>query len=251
MMIVLALLLPVVIFFVGRRASPVEILHSMVTGVLVHSIYLGGVFFAISHGMSAGVSALVVALQPLLTVFIARAMIGERVSMRQIAGLLAALTGVALVLSPRIAGGTAISGVTPLTLLSVAASVIGISTGAVYQKRFSTGMDIRLNTFWQYAGSLVPLGALSLLVETREIHWSGEFLFALAWLIFVLSIGAVSLLMFLIRRESAASTAALFYLVPVSTAIIAWLLFDETLQPVQFVGMAIVIAALVYGRKRA
>ncbi|MCB1438536.1 MAG: DMT family transporter [Nitratireductor sp.] len=250
MLIVVAILAPVVFFFVKKRTTPALFMHSMIVGILVHAVYLGGVFFAISRGMSAGVASLVVALQPLLTVFIARAMLGERMTARQVTGLIVALAGVILVLSPRIFGGTALHGLSWVTLSAVTASVIGISFGSVYQKRFATGIDIRVATLAQYLGSLIPLGLLSLLTETRQVEWTLELVIAMAWLVIVLSIGAVSLLMFLIRRDSAGSTATLFYLVPVFTALIAWVMFGETLQPVQFAGMALVISAIAYGMKK-
>lgn len=218
--------------------------HSMITGVLVHGIYLGGVFFAISRGMPAGVSALVVALQPLLTAFVARFMLGEHLKPVQAAGLVVGLCGVILVLSPNLAGGLSVEGVNAITLFAVSASVVGISVGAVYQKRFSTGIDVRATTAWQYAGALVPFSLLSFVLETGEIVWTGQFIFALGWLVIVLSIGAVVLLMILIRNRSAAATASLFYLVPGVTAILAHYLFGENLQPIQLVGMAVVMAAV-------
>src|SRR5680860_534708 len=112
MLITLAILLPVVFLLVKTKITIRAVLHSMVTGVFVHAVYLGGVFFAIKHGMSAGVAALVVALQPLLTAFIAKQMLGERLSSRQFAGLVAALIGVVLVLTPKFAGGNEIGGIT-------------------------------------------------------------------------------------------------------------------------------------------
>jgi len=249
MLITLAILLPVVFLLVKTKITIRAVLHSMVTGVFVHAVYLGGVFFAIKHGMSAGVAALVVALQPLLTAFIAKQMLGERLSSRQFAGLVAALIGVVLVLTPKFAGGNEIGGITLANMIAVGAAVVAISFGTVYQKRYAFGVDIRLSTSAQYVGAVMILGLLSLTFETRQIDWTGEFVFALGWLVVVLSIGAVALLMFLIRRDSASSIASLFYLVPVSTAIIAFFLFDETLQPVQLAGMVIVIAALAFGAR--
>lgn len=252
MLITLAILVPAVVLFTGWRHDGRAIGHSMVTGMLVHAVYLGGVFFAISRGMPAGISALIVAIQPLLTGFIAWLMLGERISRRQLFWLVVALAGVVLVLSPRLTGGGSLEGITPVTVAACGLSVIGISLGTIYQKRFVTGLDLRVSTSAQYAGALLPLGLLCLLTETRRIEWTGEFVFAMGWLVLVLSIGAVSMLMFLIRRNSAAATASLFYLVPVSTAIIAYFLFDETLQPVQLAGMAVVILAVrAASRKRA
>lgn len=199
---------------------------------------------AISRGMPAGVSALVVALQPLLTAVVARTMLGEQLRAIQIVGLLAGLAGVLLVLSPNLAGGISVEGVNTETLIAVTLAVFGISIGTVYQKRFASGIDIGATTAWQYAGALIPFGLLAFLFETREIEWTGQFVFALAWLVVVLSIGAVGLLMLLIRNRSAASTASLFYLVPGVTAVIAHYLFGEELQTIQLIGMAVVMAAV-------
>jgi len=258
MAITLAILLPVVWLFVADRPTPSIIAHSMVSGILIHACYLGAIFFAISRGMSAGISSLIVALQPLLTAFIAWRLLNERMTRRNIVALLVALGGVILVLSPRLAGvlgghigqdGQEVAqevaqGITLINVASCCFAVVAISLGSVYQKRFVPATDLRVSTAAQYFGALIPLAFLSLFFENGQIEWTGEFVFALGWLIIVLSLGAVLLLMFLIRRDSSAKTASLFYLVPVSTAIIAYFLFDEKLVPVQLLGMAIVIMAV-------
>lgn len=243
MVLTLAILVPVALLFVKTRPDRAAIGHSMVTGLLVHGIYLGGVFFAISRGMPAGVSALVVALQPLATAFVARLMLGEKLTRIQLAGLVAGLVGVGLVIFPKLSAGP-LPGINAVTLASVFASVAGISMGAVYQKRFVAGLDLRLATTAQYVGALIPLALLSFAFETRRIEWTPAFTFAMAWLVLVLSIGAVGLLMLLIRMNTAAGTASLFYLVPAVTSLIAFLLFGETLGPVQLAGMAIVMGAV-------
>lgn len=243
MALVVAILVPFALLFVKKWPNRAGFAHSMVTGMLVHGVYLGGVFFAISRGMPAGVSALVVAIQPLATAFVARIMLGERLTQIQLAGLVAGLAGVGMVIAPKLDGlGT--SGINAVTLASVFASVIGISIGAVYQKRFASGLDLRAATAAQYVGALIPLGLLSFATETQTIEWTPAFIFALAWLVFVLSIGAVGLLMLLIRMNTAAGTASLFYLVPAVTSVIAWFLFDETLALVQLAGMAVIMGAV-------
>lgn len=244
MAITLAILIPLVLVFVRPLPDMAEMGHSMVVGFLFHACYLGAIFFAISKGMSAGIAALAVALQPLVTAVMARRMVGETASRRQVMALLAAFGGVVLVLSPRIGGDAETQGITLVNVACVLFSVLAISLGSLYQKRFVPETDLRGNTVGQYVGALIPLAWLSFMFETGEVEWSGEFIFALAWLVLVLSIGAVGLLMFLIRRDSATQTASLFYLVPVSTAIIAWFMFGETLSAIQLVGMAVVVIAL-------
>lgn len=250
MAITLAILVPVVWLFVAERPQLSTLGHSMVSGILIHACYLGAIFYAISQGMSAGISSLIVALQPLLTAFVAFLALGERITPKQILALLIALGGVILVLSPSITGGKGGEGITLVNVACCCFAVLAISIGSVYQKHFGAATDMRLGAAAQYFGALIPLGLFAFLFETREIVWSGEFIFALGWLVFVLSLGAVSLLMFLIRRDSSAKTASLFYLVPVSTAIIAFFLFDEKLVPIQLLGMLIVIVSVASASRR-
>ena len=225
--------------------------HSLLTGALIHAGYLGAVFFAIGNGMSAGVSAMIVALQPLITAVVARIMLGERLATRQVLALLAALFGVMLIISPRFTGSSLGEGITVLNVASVCFAVLAISIGSVYQKKFVRDTDLRLGAAVQYLGALVPLALLALFFETRVVVSNGEFIFALLWLVFVLSIGAVTLLMILIRSGSAAQTASLFFLVPVSTAIIAYFLFGETLNIAQVIGMVIVVVAVATAMRSA
>ncbi len=250
MLITLAILLPIVWLFVRQKPDMRTIGHSMIAGMLIHACYLGAIFFAISKGMSAGISSLIVAVQPLLTAIIAWAMLNERVSRRQVIAFIAALGGVVLVLSPRLTMATQDQGINLVTVSSCFFAVIAISVGSVYQKRFVSIADLRAGAAGQYLGALVPLALLSFLFESREVEWTGEFIFAMAWLVLVLSLGAVSLLMFLIRRDSAAQTASLFYLVPVFTAIIAYFLFGETLGLVQLAGMAIVVVSVAMAARK-
>ena len=223
--------------------------HITVAGLLVHGVYLGGVFTGINHGLPAGVAALIVGLQPLLTAAASGRVLGERVSRRQWLGLALGLGGVLLVvwenLSLRAEYLTGIA-------LCIGA-LVGITVGTLYQKRFCGGMDLRSGTAIQYVASSVGLAAFAWLLETMQVRWTGEFLFALAWLGLELSVGAVFLLYVLIRRGAAAQVASLFYLVPPATAVIAYLMFDERLGVLALVGMAVTATgvALVNHRPQA
>ena len=212
-----------------------EIGHSLVAGSLVHGLYLGGVFTAISQGVPAGISALIPGLQPILTSTIANRFMGETVTRVQWVGLALGLLGVQLVLHDRsiVLAGSAL-GWTASFL-----SLIGITLGTLYQKRYCGAIDWRSGNLVQYigAGVLFALGAFAF--ETREIHWSGELIFALAWLVLVLSIAAVGLMYWLIRRSAATGFASLFYLVPAATALFAYILFGERLDAVSILGMVI------------
>ncbi|WP_158045855.1 DMT family transporter [Skermanella pratensis] len=221
-----------------RRWS--EALHIVVAGLLVHGVYLGGVFTGIANGLPAGVAALIVGLQPLLTASASGRILGETVSARQWLGLALGLCGVLLVVWENLSlQADYLSGVA-----LCAAALVGITIGTLYQKRFCGGMDLRSGTALQYAATSVALLALALRFETMEVRWTGEFLFALAWLGLVLSVGAVFLLYILIRRGAAAQVASLFYLVPPATAVIAYLMFDERLGLLALSGMAVTAAGV-------
>ena len=217
--------------------------HLAVSGLLVHGVYLAGVFGAIHRGVPSGLTALVVGLQPLLTAVVVGPLLGERVSPRQWLGFLLGLAGVAMVLSTRLAGlsfaGFGWDGVT-----FALAALLGITAGTLYQKHFCTGMDLRSGTLMQYVAALVVLAPAALAFETQDIRWSWPFVFVLGWLVLVLSLGAIMLLMTLIRLGEAAKVASLFYLVPPVTALLAFLLFDEALSPLALVGMAAAVAGV-------
>jgi drug/metabolite transporter (DMT)-like permease len=214
-------------------------LHSAVAGLLVHGCYLGGVFVAIDHKLPAGFVALVVSLQPVLTSTLANRLLGERVAPRQWLGLLLGLIGVYLVVHGRTEGEAPLG-----AWVAATAALVGITIGTLYQKRFGGGIDWRSGFFIQYAAATVLFALGALAFETRQVVWTGEFLFALAWLVFVLSFGAIWLLYFLIRREAATRVVSLFYLTPPFTALMAWLLFDERLAPLALVGMAVCVAGV-------
>jgi drug/metabolite transporter (DMT)-like permease len=216
------------------------IMHSALTGLMVHGLYLGGVFVSIENGLSAGLIALIVSLQPVLTSTIANRWLGERVLPRQWVGLVLGLIGVYLIVRENIAGGET----HPLAWPAATVALIGISIGTLYQKRFGGGIDMRTGLLLQYtaAGTLFALGAFAF--EHRAVQWTPQFIFALSWLVFVLSFGAIWLLYFLIRRSAATRVVSLFYLTPPVTALMAWLLFDERLPPLSLVGMAICVAGV-------
>ncbi|WP_245413916.1 DMT family transporter [Fulvimarina endophytica] len=213
--------------------------HSMVAGALIHGVYLGGLFYAIRHGLNAGIAALIVGLQPVITTMLAGLFLGDRIEARHLAGLALGLCGIALVVSPKLGSGGDLGF---QTLAPVFAAAFGISIGTIWQKKFASGLDLRAGTALQYCGALVPTLALAFLLETGEVDWTGELVFALVWLTLVLSIGAIFLMMVLIREGAVSSVASLMYLTPGVTAVMAYWLFDERLTAVQLAGL--VLAAL-------
>lgn len=211
--------------------------HSIIAGILMHGVYLGSVFWAINAGMPAGLSALIIGLQPLVTAFMAGPTLAERIEPRHWAGLVIGFVGVVIVLSPRL--GVLGSGINTATLGASLLSVLGMSAGTIWQKKFVRNGDLLRGTFWQYVGAATVTGLLALLFETGEFTLTGELIFAMVWLVFVLSLGAILLLMYLIAQGAISRVASLFYLVPACTAVFAWLLFGEELSAIQIAGMAV------------
>lgn len=246
-----ALVLPILIVLAmmltkAWPATPMAIVHCLVTGMLVHGVYLGGVFWAIKQGMPAGASSIIVGLQPVLTALIAVFLLSETVSRKHWISMAIGACGLVLVLGPKFdISGTGISGI---TISAVFVSVVAISLGTVYQKRFVGKTDLLAATVWQYVGALMFTTPLTLF-ESWQITWSGELIFAMGWLVLVLSVGAILLLMLLIREGAVSQVASLFYLVPVATAIESYFLFDETLTLIQIAGMALIIGAVLVIRQ--
>ena len=225
-----------------------EWLHIGVSGLLVHAVYLGGVFMAIGKGLPAGVAALVVGLQPVLTALGAGAFLGERVRPTQWAGLALGFAGVGLVVGHKLAG-SASGAVLWAMLLPAVCALVGITAGTLYQKRFCPSFDLRTGSVVQFLPCLAATLLVASLTETMQVRWTGSFIFALGWLVLVLSLGAVSLLNVLIRRGSAVNVASLFYLTPPTTALVAWALFGETLTGLALVGMVLAAFGVWLARK--
>ena len=226
-------------------------LHAIIAGCLIHGAYLGAVFWAIHNGLPAGMSALVVGLQPLITAVVAGIALGETIERRHWAGLAVGFIGVSMVLWPKLS--ISAQGITPANVAAALFSVVAISIGTVWQKRFVGQIDVKAGTTLQYFGAMILMAVMTFAFETHQIVWSGELAFAMAWLVLVLSIGAVLLLMVLIKQGAVSRVASLFYLVPAVTALMAYALFGETLSPFQLVGMLIATlgVALSTAQKRS
>jgi len=234
--IAFALLGAVLVVRPAARTSFTGAVHAMIAGVLMHGVYLGGVFWAVHRGMPAGISALIVGLQPLITALMAGQILGEKILPRHWLGLALGFAGVVIVLSPKFG---AISGITPATLGAAVIAVAAMSLGTVLQKKFGDRTAPVASALYQYLGAALLMAAGSFAFETRTFVINGELIFAMAWLVLVLSIGAIFLLLYMIRRGEMSKVASLFYLVPAVTAVIAWALFGESLDPVQIAGMAL------------
>ena len=218
-----------------------DVCHSAVAGILLQAIYLGGVFSSIAIGTSAGLSALIVGLQPLLTVILATLWLKESFTLQKIAGILLGLAGVTLVILERgqLDGTVSIAG-----LLLCIAALLAITTGSVYQKRFCTGIPLLPSVTVQYIASVLFLFPLALALESLTFIWTPVFVFTLTWLILALSLGAVFILMWLIKQGEAGRVATLFYLVPPVVALEAWVLFNEKISMVLLLGTVMCIAGV-------
>lgn len=226
----------------ARRAG-----HALVAGALLHGLYLGPVYWAVAHGLPAGISALIAGLQPLLTALLAGRLLGEDVTRRQWLGVVLGIAGLILVLWPKLG-----LDITPVTIAVCFIGTVAITIGTIYQKRHATGIDLASGGVWQYAGGFLVVLAGALLLEDFRFDATGHAWIALAWSVVVLSIGAISLLMLLIRHGEVSRVSGLIFLVPGVAAAMAYALFGETLTWTQIVGMAVCAGAvlLVTGKTR-
>ncbi|MEN9771375.1 MAG: hypothetical protein RJA58_18 [Pseudomonadota bacterium] len=233
---VLLVMVPVVLLIQPKWPSRHQIGHIAVAGVLLQAGYLGGVWAAVRHGMSAGLVALIMGLQPILTAWFAAAL-AERVSGRQWIGLGLGLAGVGLVVQTKLS----ITGLTPLSLGLAGLALASITTGTLYQKRFCPDFDLRAGSVIQFTVSAIACIPFMLIFETQEIHWHPELIGALLWGIFGLSIGAISLLFIMIREGRATQVTSLLYLTPPTTAVMAWILFKEPITLITVLGTLLTV----------
>lgn len=239
--LVLVLMVPLAIVLRARwPRTRREGAHIAVAGSLMQAGYLGGCFAAVYHGMPAGVVALIVGLQPIVTAFAAAPVLGERVSAAQWLGLVLGFGGVVLVMWEKLA----LQELNAASVVSSLVALASITAGTIYQKRYCPSFDLRSGSVIQFAAALLVLLPLAIATESMDVRWSGEFVFALAWLALVLSIGAISLLFHLIEHGEATRVSSLFYLTPATTAAMAWAIFGETLNALALAGMAIGIAGV-------
>ncbi len=235
---VFALLL---VIFKQQKLTKRQIFHAMVTGLLIHGAYLGGVFGAIEFGIPAGLTAIIVGLQPLLTSFLAIFLFKVYVTRVQWLALVIGLVGLLLVVST----GLQINGVSYQALMFAFIALLGITIGTLYQKRFCQHQALLPSVCWQYIASLLVFAPLALFDGGQAIVWHPEFIFSLVWLVFALSVAAILLLMYMVKQGDASKVSTYFYLVPPATTLEAWFLFDEHLSTLSIVGM-ILCALSVY-----
>lgn len=246
---VLLILLPCVVLL--KAPWPVgKVRHIAVAGLLLQAGYLSGVWCAIKLGMPAGLSALIVGMQPILTAC-AAPLIGEKVRPRQWLGLLFGLLGVALVVYAKIN----LVGLTAASVALCLFALLSITAGTLYQKRHCPSFDLRTGTVIQFSASLLVVLPLAVLLEGLRpdfaaVQWTPAFMGALLWSVLVLSIGAIFLLFALIRRSDATQVTSLLYLTPPTTALMAWLMFGEAFNWMGIAGMLVAVLGVIFVVKK-
>jgi len=215
-------------------SSRVQWAHLAITGIFMHAGYLGGVWAAVKAGMGSGLSALIVGLQPVLTA-VWLSSTGGKIAVRQWAGLLLGFVGLVLVVSRKFGQGGEADW---LNMSLAVGALFSITIGTLYQKRFVTSCDVRSANVIQLAAALLVTLPFMLL-ETESMRWNAELAGAMAWSVLALTLGGSSLLYLLIQRGAAASVSSLMYLVPPSTAVLAWLLFAEPITALTVAGTAL------------
>lgn len=240
-----AVLLPMIFLAGATWPSPREARHLALAGLLLHAGYLGGVWCAVKLGMPAGLSALIVNLQPIITALLGPLVLREHVGARRWAGLALGFAGVAMVVGERIT----LTGLDSRALWLCILALASISVGTIYQKKHIPSFDLRTGAFVQYAACFALVWPLSLALENEAFQWNAQLAGALAWSVVGLSIGAIFIMFRLIARGAATRVASLFYLVPPCTALMAWLLFGETFGVLALAGIAVTAAGVAVAQR--
>jgi len=225
---------------------PMDWLHIVVVGTLVQAVYFGGCWWAFSVGVSAGVLAIFMSLQPILVAVLAPSFAHERVGWRRWTGLLVGLAGVLVVIVAR-------SDLEPPTAVGMglsAMALLGITTGVLYEKRFGVSHHPVLTNLVQYAVGLAAVLPIALLFETTRISWTVELVAALGYLVIDNSILAISLLLAMIRVGEVARVSSLLFLVPPLAALIGWILLGEEMPPLAWAGMVLAAIGVLTATRR-
>ncbi len=226
--------------------------HAAFSGVLLHAIYLGGVWIAIAQGVPASISALLAALQPILTAALAPILLRERIGAKQWLGIVLGFIGIIVVLSPKLAGvAPGQLGAVAMPLLINIIAMLAVTAGTFYQKRYIHSGDLRTVTILQYAGAIAVTLPVAYLIEPMRLEVNATTILIMLWSVLAISIGAIALLLLLIRRGEVSRAAQLIYLVPPTAAAQAYLLFGEQLTPLQLAGMALTVIGVALASRAA
>ncbi len=248
-----AMLAIVVALGATRLSSPAAIGHALMSGVLLHAGYLSTVWYVVAKGMPAGVSGVIAASQPIMTALLAPWLINETISRRQWAGIALGFAGILLVLQPKLAT------IDPAHLrqwqMLVVINLLGmlsVTLGTFYQKRFLPIGDLRTVAMLQYLGAVAATLPIAWWLEpAMRIDWTPQAIATMAWAVLAISVGAVLLLLWLIRHGAVARAASLIYLVPAAVVVEAFVLFGETVSPLQIAGIAVTAIGVALAVKQA
>ena len=224
----------IVILFRAKWPKRNQILHIGLVGILLHGFYLGGVFFSITKGTAAGTSSLIVSLHPVLTCILATLIIKEEIKVDKWIGIVLGFIGVVIVVWPRLGGELPLIG-----FVSCIIALIAISFGTIIQKKYLENMDILGGNTVQAVFAAIFFSILLIFFEPFKFNPSKELIISMTWLILLVSLGAISILMLLIRRGEMSSTASLFFLAPPVSAILGYLVFKEELNASGIVGFIV------------
>ncbi len=220
-----------------------DTMHLALAGIGIQAAYLGGVWIAVKQGLPAGIAALIVNLQPVLTAALAP-LVHERVNRVQWAGVALGFAGVIVVLLPKLQAAAAGSGGYAVPIALCVFALLSITVATLYQKRFVPQFDLRAGQVIQFVASFVVTLPFALAFESFQIHWNWPFAAAMAWSIIVLTGGGMSLMFLMLRTGKATAVTSTMYLVPAVTAVMAWLMFNETLAATAIIGMLITLAGV-------
>ncbi len=231
-----------ILIFKAEWPSWQQARRQMAVGVMIHGAYLGGVFAAVKMGMPAGISAIIVGIQPVLTALIGWQFMSEKLRPLQWFGLVLGLIGVTvIIISTR---ETNTEGMSWTAILFTLVSLFGISIGTLYQKHIGAGVSLLGGAFWQFLSTAALMGILAWNFETREVIWDTQLILTLLWLIFGLSVTAILLLMYMIREGESAKVASYFYLVPAVVSVETWYLFNESLPLIAILAIVVTIVGV-------
>ena len=213
----------------------------MGVGLGMHAMYLGGVFFAIEHGMPSGMSALIAAMHPVLTTVFAWLVLGEKLNRIRALGVCLGVAGVVFVVIEH--GGTG-DGVTAPAMWAMVVAVLGMSTGTLVQRQFGQGTPLLRGTAWQYASTTIALGMVAVFGEGWRFEMTANTLWSLAWAVGVLSIAAILIMLWLLHRQAASQVSSLFFLTPALSSVEAAVLFDEKLGGLAVLGLGVALVGV-------
>ena len=229
------------------RLSKGDLFASIAIGIALHALYLGGVWQAIAEGSPSGIASVITSLQPVLVSLIAVKLLGERLTRYQVAGLALGLSGVILVLEPAFERA---GEMTVIALILLIATLTGSTSATLMQKKIGHSIPLLAGTTYQFLIAAIILGVYSLVTGQTTMEWNLESSFAMAWAVLVTSIIAILLLLWMLTRGSAARVSSLLYLVPPTTAVQAWFLFGEKVNPQAIIGIAMTALGVALVQKR-